>query len=310
MITWGTLVSAKHTGDELRFNCNHCDDQRGRLYINRKNGKYHCFNCGIGGRCAPDIMTLVTGQQGYEKKFESDPACITLGLDINWSGRRYLQLKRININLARKWGVRSVIGDYHGRIGFSANYWTNRGSYETSYKVPMTLSAHAVRPGILPKSIIETEDGRTFPMILAATGLRFDDESQPVPIYLDKKTGRYVLASTCSIETAILVEGPSDAYRIFSALRTMGCSEIAVVCLWGKNLKEEHAFHLGKMFSRVQIFLDRDVQAEAHEMSRRLEIFGDHVEVFNWDPMENMEIADPADMPDGLMQRHLEEFLR
>lgn len=219
---------------EVRYNCPHCGDMNGKLYVNFKKEQWHCFKCSAGGSILNRDVAQVRGE---DPCFKQEPKRSFKWLthpDIRGSGRLYLTRHNINPETAWKWGVRSGKGDTASRLVIPVRDLTSLGGLRTVFRV-----AHATLPELLPK---ELQDGARKPLVLS-----WDEAREPT----------YVRNSN---RTAIIVEGAADALRLAEAALTdfkLWCFT-STVCLWGKHLDEDTTFYLASLFDNFYILLDRE----------------------------------------------------
>lgn len=212
---------------EIRYNCPHCDDTKGKLWFNTKKESWVCFHCGNGGHVSgrdilPGVHTILGPQLRDEGlsatlKWKTHPK-------ISGSGMQYLKSHNIDYDVAFRAGVRSGKGDISGRLVIPVKAMgTERVVFRT---------AHASDSSLTPKTI---------------------SYGKKVPLVLQHNDAPYV-------RTAVIVEGPADALRLHSAaLKDKKFqNHISVVALFGKFLSEQMAFDLTKRYRKFYILLDRE----------------------------------------------------
>lgn len=244
------------TPNEVRYNCPFCGDTRGKLYVNFKKGQWICFHCNQHGHLLPRDITVLQGKTPQFKKEPKKTFKWETFHNIRGTGLSYLKGRGIDPELAFKWGVRSGKNDLAWRLVFPSKRLTN------SKVVSVCWSAHAAVKGMEPKSL---HNGTMQPMILAYAP---DGES---PLYYPTLNTPEI-APQFKQKTAVLVEGPADAFRIFTAQQKVRkfSQFIAVVCLWGKHLSEEAAFDLARGFNSFYVLLDKErgpITAEGETMA-------------------------------------------
>jgi hypothetical protein len=234
--------------DEIRYNCPHCGDLRGKLYANFKKGLWTCFHCGAGGSImGRDILRGTTGELRFSGEVPHHFEWKTYAR-IQGSGLTYLEERSIPAEVAEVWGVRSGKGDTAGRLVIPVKQLTTRG-LRTVFRV-----AHASSSVATPKTL---QSGERQPLILTWGATSLDPLFAPDERFAKRKPQ---VRSAYSQRTAVLVEGAADAFRLSAVQHddTKLHGFTSIVCLWGKHLSEDMAFYLTSLFPHFYIVLDKE----------------------------------------------------
>ena len=239
--------SQPNSPHEVRYNCVHCGDMGGRLWVNFKKGVWTCFHCGESGTVLPRDISQVVGE---DVKFRGETVRQfnwTTYPNIRGTGTIYLDDRHVPLEDALAWGVRSGKGDASGRLVIPVKYQTRQG-IRTVFRV-----AHATTDTTFPK---ELQSGDRKPWILGWTE--------------DKLPYWYEQGQKFENVTAVIVEGAADALRLASAAKSDAktCRFIAVVCLWGKHLAEDTAFSLSLPCSPTSTSLSTERMGSPSTVSR------------------------------------------
>jgi DNA primase len=270
------------TGGELNFDCQFCNDSRGRFFWNSYSGKAYCHNCGWKGGIYrflseflgiswEDAVELVSdGEVGFYKR--QDKSEITTPVielpdyfnaldypvtDHNRKFWQYMQYRGIPPTTVMDYGIG------YCRMGPCAN----------RVVIPVTWN------GTLVSWVGRVATAKKLPKSIVKTLTPLGNHQSQYLLNLDKIAGR--------TDTVVLVEGPFDMLKI---------NDMAVAS-FGKRLSHTQQMLMKSYgIKNVIIAFDDDAADDTYDTARRL------TEMFRTSIIDMPPGKDPGDLDPGVMR--------